>query len=79
MVRERRDEADSALIFSTGSRLLPPEEVAEAAVSLIGTKKMVLTVPRAQGALRLFGLAPRITMGALPLLQKVGDQRRRKG
>ena len=78
MVRENQDNEDSSLIFSTGPRLLQPEEVAEAVVSLIGTKKMVLTVPRYQGMLRAGGIAPRPMLSLLPLLQRLGDRRRQR-
>ena len=76
LVREQEHEEESAIIWSTGPRLLTAEEVADAAVSLIGTRRLVQSVPRSRGMLRVTGLAPRVTLKLAGPLRALGERRR---
>lgn len=59
-------------------RLLPPEEVAAAAVALVGSRRVVRSQPALRGALaRAGGLLPGGARPALWLLERYGERRRR--
>jgi NAD(P)-dependent dehydrogenase (short-subunit alcohol dehydrogenase family) len=78
MVRERQDEPDAAIIFSS-PKLLQPADVAEKAVALLDSNKIVLAVPRNRAwQARTMAGFPRAGLKMLKLLRKVGDRRRRK-
>ena len=78
MVRERQAEPDSAIIFSA-PRLLQPADVAEKAVALLDSKKIVLAVPRNRAwQARILAAFPGAGLKVAELLRKVGDRRRRK-
>ncbi len=79
LVRGVRHERDSALLFSAG-RLLTAEEVAERAVGLLDSKRIVLAVPRTRGAIARFsGMAPRVGLALERPVKRKGDRRRRHG
>ncbi len=61
------------------TRLLTPEEVADAAVAVLGTSRLLTTVaPRPDVVVmaRLGGLAPRTMFPALPVVRWLGNRRR---
>jgi NAD(P)-dependent dehydrogenase (short-subunit alcohol dehydrogenase family) len=68
----RHDGLAKALVHSGGG-LLTAEAVAEAAVGLIGSRRIVLTLPGWRGALvRTTALAPSVAMKALPAVSSLG-------
>jgi NAD(P)-dependent dehydrogenase (short-subunit alcohol dehydrogenase family) len=77
MVRER-DEPEAAMVWSGGG-LISPELVADRIVSLLDSKRMVLTIPRYRGwVARLTGIAPRASLKLARPLQTIGDRARRR-
>ena len=63
------------LMSFTGPRLLEPEEVAEAALRLVRSRRLVASVPRRRGAVvRALGLSPRVALG----LQRTVERRARR-
>jgi NAD(P)-dependent dehydrogenase (short-subunit alcohol dehydrogenase family) len=78
MVRERQADPDSAIIFSA-PRLLEPGEVAEKAVALLDSKKIVLAIPRNRAWLaRTLAAFPRADLRMLELFRRVGERKRAK-
>ena len=78
MVRERQDEPDAAMIFSAG-RLLQPEQVAERAVGLLDSTRVVLTMPRSRAWIaRTTGMAPRLGLRVAGPIRRYGDRIRRR-
>jgi NAD(P)-dependent dehydrogenase (short-subunit alcohol dehydrogenase family) len=78
MVRERIADEDSAIIFSS-PRLLSAEEVAERAVSLLGKRRPLVTIPASRGLLvRPLAQFPRLNLRLLPLFKKAGQRKRSK-
>lgn len=76
MVGENAHDPASALIFS--APLLPADRVADAVVGLIGSRRVVRSLPRYRAALaRLSGLAPAAVVPAMGLLTAIGERRRR--
>jgi NAD(P)-dependent dehydrogenase (short-subunit alcohol dehydrogenase family) len=76
MVRDVADDEDAALLFS-GSGLLDPGKVADAAVDLLDSKRIVHAMPRYRAALLRFAARyPRTGLVPLKLLRRVGDRRR---
>ena len=68
----------SQLVHS-GGRILTPEEVAEAAVGLLGSRRVVRTVPTWRGALMRGGaLAPSLSGGSYALFAAQGRRAQRK-
>jgi NAD(P)-dependent dehydrogenase (short-subunit alcohol dehydrogenase family) len=66
------DSLGSRLAHS-GSRVLEPVEVAAEAVGLLGSRRVVLSVPRSRGGVvRLSGLAPSLSRHALRLVEAKG-------
>ena len=60
MLHERAEDHDAAIIWS-GPRLLGADEVAERAVAMLDSRRLVLAFPRSRGVLaRGLGLAPRL-------------------
>lgn len=79
MVRERAGDPDAAVIFSAGAKLIAPDEVAERAVALLDTNRIVLAIPRIRVPLLRFGSRyPRIGLKLAVLFKKVGERNRRK-
>jgi NAD(P)-dependent dehydrogenase (short-subunit alcohol dehydrogenase family) len=77
MVRERRDEPDSALLF-TAPRLLDAREVAERAVALIDGDRLIDAFPKSRALLiRAAAPFPRANLRLLPLFRRLGDRKRR--
>jgi NAD(P)-dependent dehydrogenase (short-subunit alcohol dehydrogenase family) len=78
MVRERQAEPDSAIIFSA-PKLLQPADVAEKAVALLDSNKIVLAVPRNRAwQVRILATFPRAGLKVAELLKKVGERKRRR-
>jgi NAD(P)-dependent dehydrogenase (short-subunit alcohol dehydrogenase family) len=66
------DSLGSRLAHS-GARVLSAEEVAVEAVGLLGTRRVVLSVPRSRGGVvRLSGLAPSVSRHAMKLVEAKG-------
>jgi NAD(P)-dependent dehydrogenase (short-subunit alcohol dehydrogenase family) len=78
MVRERQAEPDSAIIFSA-PKLLQAEDVAERAVALLDSERIVEVIPRSRGWLvRVTALYPRLSLRMLALFRRAGERRRVK-
>jgi NAD(P)-dependent dehydrogenase (short-subunit alcohol dehydrogenase family) len=69
----------AAALVHSGGRLLTAEETARAAVDLVGSGRVVRTVPAWRGALmRLTSVAPSMMMRMEPLLRLEGRRRMRR-
>ena len=78
MVRERQADPDAAIIFS-GPKLLDPADVAEKAVALLDTRKLVLAIPRNRAWLtRTMAAFPRADLRMLELFRRLGERKRRQ-
>ena len=78
LLRERAHEADSAIIWS-GPRLLTPEEVADQAVALLDSKKLVLVIPRWRGwGARVTAMLGRAGLKSSAQLRRQGERHRAK-
>jgi NAD(P)-dependent dehydrogenase (short-subunit alcohol dehydrogenase family) len=76
LLREHDHEAAAAINWS-GPRLLTAEEVAEHAVALLDSKKLVRVVPAWRGwGARAMSMAGRQALRAAPILRKQGDRHR---
>jgi len=76
LVREHDDEPEAAIIWS-GRRLLTVDEVADQAVALLDSRKLVHVVPRWRGwGARANAMAGRAGLRTAPLLRRVGERRR---
>lgn len=78
MVRERVADPESSIVFSAPT-VLAPEQVAEAAVGLLDSDQLVLTLPRSRAAmLHAFAPFPRLALRVTPLFRRVGERERAK-
>jgi NAD(P)-dependent dehydrogenase (short-subunit alcohol dehydrogenase family) len=76
LLREHDDEPAAAINWS-GPRLLSAEEVAEEAVALLDSKRLVRSIPAWRGwGARAMALAGRPALRAAPLLRRQGDRHR---
>ena len=76
LLREHDGEAAAAINWS-GPRLLTPDEVAEHAVALLDTKRLVRTIPAWRGwGARALAMAGRSGLRAAPLLRRQGARHR---
>src|SRR5687768_6776964 len=79
MVSERARDEDAAIIFSSGTNLLDPGDVAEKIVGVLDSRALLLAVPRTRvPLLRLTGWFPRFGLKATALFKKVGERNRQK-
>ena len=79
MTRERAHEPDSAIIW-TAPRMLSAAEVADAAVGLLDSKKLVLAIPRRRGwLLRASALTGRAGLRVSERLRQQGERKRARG
>jgi NAD(P)-dependent dehydrogenase (short-subunit alcohol dehydrogenase family) len=79
MTRERAHEADSAIIWSS-PRMLSAAEVADAAVGLLDSKKLVLALPRRRAwVARLGALTGRAGLHVSERLRQQGERKRARG
>jgi short-subunit dehydrogenase len=77
MVAENAADHGSAMIFS--GALLEPAAVAEEAVRLIGSRRIVRSIPRRRAAAaRLSALAPAATLPLIAATAALGEKNRRK-
>lgn len=66
-------DGQARALVSSGGRLLTTDEVADAAVSLIGSRRVLRTLPAWRGAMmRLTDLAPSVMMRLEPLMRLEG-------
>lgn len=80
MVAAMRPDGQAKELVASGGRMLSADEVAAAAVSLIGSKRVVCTLPGRRGALmRLSSLLPNTTRRLEPLVRKQGRRALRNG
>jgi NAD(P)-dependent dehydrogenase (short-subunit alcohol dehydrogenase family) len=76
LLREHDHERAAAINWS-GPRLLTPDEVADHAVALLDSKRLVRVIPAWRGwGARALGMAGRAGLRAAPLLRKQGDRHR---
>ena len=76
MVRERQKDPDAAIIFSA-PKLLEPADVAEKAVALLDSTKIVLPIPASRAWLtRTMAAFPRADLRMLELFRKAGERKR---
>jgi NAD(P)-dependent dehydrogenase (short-subunit alcohol dehydrogenase family) len=76
LLREHDDEPAAAINWS-GPRLLTPDEVADHAVELLASKRLVRVIPRWRGwGARALAMAGRSGLRAAPLLRKQGARHR---
>jgi NAD(P)-dependent dehydrogenase (short-subunit alcohol dehydrogenase family) len=79
LVSDRADDPDSAIIFSAGTKLLDPGDVAERIVELLDTTRIVLPIPRYRvPLLRLTHRFPRAGLKMAAFFKKVGERNRKK-
>lgn len=78
MLHDRLDDPNAALSF-TGTRLLTPEEVADAALRLLDSRATLASVPRHKGAmLRIAGIAPSAAGVIHPVFERLGRKRQQR-
>jgi NAD(P)-dependent dehydrogenase (short-subunit alcohol dehydrogenase family) len=78
MVRGVQDDPEAAILFSA-PKLLDPTEVAARSVALIGSKKMVLVIPRWRAlVIRGGAFFPRFSLKVFSLLRRQGERKLRK-
>jgi NAD(P)-dependent dehydrogenase (short-subunit alcohol dehydrogenase family) len=76
MVRERAGEREAAIIWS-GSRLLTPQEVADGAMALLDSRRIVMALPGHRAVLvRALGFAPGLGVRLGEPLRRLGERRR---
>jgi short-subunit dehydrogenase len=79
MVRDRMDDPESAIIFSGGTKLIQPAELAEKIVALLDSTAIVLAIPRSRaGISRMAMRYPRAGLRTLSYFKKVGERNKRK-
>lgn len=70
------DRPSAALLF-TGTRLLSVDEVVDAAMSLVGSRRSMRTVPGWRASLqRASAAAPGLARVAVPIVARMGERRR---
>lgn len=78
MMREHADNPEYALGF-TGTKVYTPEEIADRVVDLIGSDRIVLSIPRHRMAIaRLSGLFPRVGLALARGIRVIGERRQQK-
>ena len=76
MVDAMRADGRAKELVASGGRLLLPEDVAEAVMGMIGSRRVVRTLPAWRGAmLRVGALAPRMSQVLEPTLRAQGRRR----
>lgn len=79
MVDSMRPDGQAKALVASGGRMLTAEEVAKAAVDLIGRRRVVRTLPGWRGGvLRLGALAPRLSGRMEPLMRRQGKRALRR-
>lgn len=78
MLHDRLDDPAAAMSF-TGTRLLSAEEVADAAMKLLDSGRIVASVPRNRGLqTRLIGIAPGLALKGAGVFEKVGRRNQKR-
>lgn len=79
LVADMDQTGQARALIASGGRMLSTEEVAEAAVNMIGTNRVVRTVPAWRGAMmRLSNLTPGPSMKLEPLMRLEGKLRMKR-
>ncbi len=79
MLDSMRPEGRAKELVASGGRMLTSEEVARATVAMIGTRRVVRTLPGHRGLMMRFGsLAPGLARRMEPLLRRQGRRALRK-
>jgi short-subunit dehydrogenase len=79
MTQGQADSPDAAIIWSA-PRLLTADEVADAAVGLLDSKRLVIALPRWRGWLaRAVTLAGRPALHTSEIMRKQGERKRARG
>ncbi len=79
MVAAMRDDGLAKALVHSGGRLLTAGAVADAAVGVIGSRRVVVSLPGWRGALvRTTALAPSVAMKGLPVFRGMGRRVMRK-
>jgi NAD(P)-dependent dehydrogenase (short-subunit alcohol dehydrogenase family) len=77
LVRNERENPDTALLYSQPAGLLTPERVADAAIALLDGRRVVRSLPVSRAVLmRIGATAPRMALPVLAALRTWGDRRR---
>ena len=73
MVDSMRPDGRAKELVASGGRMLVPEEVAAATVALLGSRRVVRTLPRWRGGvMRVAALTPNLSKRLEPLLRRQG-------
>ena len=79
MVAQMKETGLAKALVSSGGRLLTVEEIAEAAVGLVGSRRVLRTVPAWRGAaMRASAMAPSLASGAMGLFAAQGRRAARR-
>jgi NAD(P)-dependent dehydrogenase (short-subunit alcohol dehydrogenase family) len=79
LVANMNPDGQGVALVHSGGRLLTTAEIARATVALVGTRRVVRTVPAWRGAMmRLTAAAPSVMMRLEPLMRFQGRRRMRK-
>ena len=79
MMESMRSDGLAKALVSSGGRLLTIEEIAEAAVGLMGSRRVLRTVPAWRGgAMRGSALAPSLAAGAMKVFAAQGRRAQRR-
>ncbi len=79
MLDSMRPDGRAKSLVASGGRLLTAEEVARATVAMIGTRRVVRTLPGRRGAMmRIGSLAPGLARRLEPLLRRQGRRALRR-
>ena len=79
MVFDVADEPDAAILFSA-PKLLTAREIGQRTVSLLDSKKIVLTIPPYRAWLaRTSSPFPRFGLGVMRMMRRYGERRQRQG
>lgn len=80
LVREMAHDGLAKALVHSGGGLLDPAEVARAAVDLVGSSRVVRTMPGWRGGMmRATSLAPRLAARGLAVVRKQGERTMRRG
>lgn len=75
LVSDMQEGGQAKALLASGGRLLAPAEVAEAVMSMIGSRRIVRTVPSWRGGMmRVTALAPAVLMKLEPLTRQQGSR-----
>lgn len=79
MVADMQQDGQARALIAAGT-FLQPAEVARAMVDMFGTRRVYKTMPKSRGALmRVTSLAPGPALRVLPLIQRAGKRKLKKG